>query len=154
MPFYKRPLAGEYDSADLAHEIAVAARDAGPVDTIRLLSHVNWRMQRVGALFALMNDDPAVARSVTAALIASRGNLTFPELCTTSILVARDNCVAALREYQVLVHQKEWVEVACSRFASTALEWLGEEPSIDPPDESSRAGFHRSLAFAELVQAS
>jgi hypothetical protein len=141
------------DSVELAHDIAAAARVAGPADTIRLLVNINWRMQRVGALFALMQDDPEVGRAVNATLIASRGHLTFPELCTASLLVARDASAASLREYQVLLHEKQWVEIACSRFASTALEWLGEKPLIDPPDESSRAWFHRTMAFAELIQA-
>lgn len=140
----------------LAH-LRRAARQLESHD-VRLLLSCDWREMSVGAWFAVLKGDPALADDIAHALLQSRGTLSSIDLLVAGVLVSGPTTpptIAAFYRSKVTDHDTNAQYEA--GMALAAAEYLARHERTDSglptPSHQHRESFAELVSLAEQVRA-
>jgi len=109
---------------------------------------MQWRVQVVGAWYAIARADSRLSEAVHSGLAHCYGSLTAPALATAALIYPNDTTVAVLRAYQDRDTANHY---GADGLISAALRALDPEPTPDPRTDDDDT-MSRLLEIAEALQ--
>lgn len=100
--------------------------------TIRTMLNCAWRIQVMGAWYAVAKNDPSLADAVNDSLDICFGHLTAPPLAVAAVRLANDNTIDALRSFRDRHPNSEQSSVDIVTAALAKLEALEPRDRLNP----------------------
>jgi hypothetical protein len=129
-------------------QVRARAAELG-VDDVVIMLGGHWRLQVMGAWYAIILDDPALSEAVHASFDICYGDLTAPPLCIAAITYRNDTTAAVLRAY----HRRDVAhDLGAAGLMAAAIEHLegpGGDLVAEPTDVDDLRQF---LALADELR--
>lgn len=136
------------DTPTLTAEVRARALELGGADIATMLQMMQWRVQVMGAWYAIARSDSSLTTAVHSAFDECRGTLTAPVLTAAALSYPNEGTVQVLQSY---LQRHTANNYGDSSIITAAIRRL-QDPNRDAPRAAGDEALDRLLGIARRLQ--